>query len=338
MLGTESLVVDLGGGLDKILEVGSEEEVAQVDEFAVSLILDVDDTPSVLSAANLLAVDNDRLLGSDDSEGDEALDLAVQGALLLVKLVVVVGVHLEVVESELLLNALLEGQALLRGQGVSLGDDGNDVDDIRKLLQDDNVDRLQGVARGVDEEEAAVDTSILDVALSLCRELLAQVRGVLILDILDDGVPATVVVDQVAVSRGVDDVESQSDAVLLDDVGHGLDLSGGADGLLGLEATLGVDEVRSEDGVNQGGLAHTSLANADDVELEATLQELALNLGRDAVETDMALRSDGAGRNGRHLEGGVEGQLVVTVWEAVQVKLKMEMRMSSGIPRKTGGR
>lgn len=67
--------MDLGGGLDKILEVGSEEEVAQVDEFAVSLILDVDDTPSVLSAANLLAVDNDRLLGSDDSEGDEALSL-----------------------------------------------------------------------------------------------------------------------------------------------------------------------------------------------------------------------------------------------------------------------
>lgn len=52
----------------------------------------------------------------------------------------------------------------------------------------------------------------------------------------------------------------------------------------------------------------------------------------------MALRSDGAGRNGRHLEGGVEGQLVVAVWEAVQVKLKLEMRMSSCIPRKTGSR
>lgn len=78
LLGTESLVVDLGGSLDEILEVGSEEEVAQVDEFAVSLILDVDDTPSVLAAADLLAVDNDRLLGSDNSEGDKALSLGQQ--------------------------------------------------------------------------------------------------------------------------------------------------------------------------------------------------------------------------------------------------------------------
>lgn len=59
LLGTEGLVVDLRGGLDEILKMSSEEEVSEVDEFAVSLILDVDDTPSVLSTADLLAVDND---------------------------------------------------------------------------------------------------------------------------------------------------------------------------------------------------------------------------------------------------------------------------------------
>ena len=59
LLGTESLVVDLRGGLDKILKMSSEEEVAEVDEFAVSLILNVDDTPSVLSTSDLLAVDDD---------------------------------------------------------------------------------------------------------------------------------------------------------------------------------------------------------------------------------------------------------------------------------------
>lgn len=35
-----------------------------------------------------------------------------------------------------------------------------------------------------------------------------------------------------------------------------------------------------------------SLTNANNVELESTLQQLALNLRRDAVETDMAARSD----------------------------------------------
>jgi hypothetical protein len=46
------------------------------------------------------------------------------------------------------------------------------------------------VARGLNEEQAAVNASILDVTLSLSCELLAQVGRVLILDILDDWVPA----------------------------------------------------------------------------------------------------------------------------------------------------
>ena len=150
LLGTESLVVGLRGGLNEILEMGAEEEVAQVNEFAVSLVLDVNDTPAVLATANLLAVDNDRLLRADDGEGYKALrklvlvipitaafflentylDLAVQGALLVVKLLVIIREHLEVVESKLLLDALLELLALLDSQGVSLGNDGDNVDDI----------------------------------------------------------------------------------------------------------------------------------------------------------------------------------------------------------------
>jgi hypothetical protein len=40
LLGTEALVVDLRGRLDEVLEVGAGEEVAEVDEFAVVLVLD----------------------------------------------------------------------------------------------------------------------------------------------------------------------------------------------------------------------------------------------------------------------------------------------------------
>lgn len=188
------------------------------------------------------------------------LDLGVQAALLVIKLVVVVRVHLEVVESELLLDTLLELLTLLESQSIGLGDDGNDVDDIGQLLQDDDVDGLQGMARGLDEEEAGVDAGVLNVTLSLSGELLSQVSGVLVLDVLDDGIPAAVVVDQVAVSGGVDDVEAQTNAILLDHVGDGLDLGGGADGLVGHQTTLGVDEVGGEDGIDQGGLAQTSLA------------------------------------------------------------------------------
>ena len=43
----------------------------------------------------------------------------------------------------------------------------------------------------------------------------------------------------------------------------------------------------------------------DNVELETALQELALDLGSDAVETDMALGEDGGRGHGRHFVGQV---------------------------------
>lgn len=136
------------------------------------------------------------------------LDLCVNRTLLIVQLLVVVGVHLKVVESEFLLDALLERLSLLQGQGVGLGDDGHDVDNIRQLLQNNDINGLERVSRGLDEEQAAVNTGVLNVSFTLSCELLSQVRGVLILDILDDRVPAAVVVDKITIAGGIDDVES----------------------------------------------------------------------------------------------------------------------------------
>jgi hypothetical protein len=65
--------VNLGCGFDQVLKVGTGEEVSQVDEFAVVLILHIDNSPSVLAATDLLASNNDRLLGSDNSEWDDVL-------------------------------------------------------------------------------------------------------------------------------------------------------------------------------------------------------------------------------------------------------------------------
>lgn len=73
LLSTESLVVDLGGGLDKVLEVGSEQEVSQVDEFAVVLVLNVDDTPAVLATTDLLAINNNVALRANNRKGNQAL-------------------------------------------------------------------------------------------------------------------------------------------------------------------------------------------------------------------------------------------------------------------------
>lgn len=51
--------MDLRCGLNEILEMGSGEEISEVDKFAVVLILDVDNTPSVLTTTDLLASNND---------------------------------------------------------------------------------------------------------------------------------------------------------------------------------------------------------------------------------------------------------------------------------------
>jgi hypothetical protein len=105
----------------------------------------VDHTPSVLSSAHLLAIDDDALLRSDDGEGNDVLDLCVESPLLLVEFVVVVRVHLQVVERKLLLDAFLERRALLHREGVGLGDDGDDIDHVAELLQNDDVDGLETV-------------------------------------------------------------------------------------------------------------------------------------------------------------------------------------------------
>ena len=85
---------------------------------------------------------------------------------------------------------MLEGIPLLERQGIRLGDDRDNVDNLAKLLHHDDINRAQGVARRVDEEQGDVNTRVLDVTVALCGELLAEVRAVLVLDVLDNGIPA----------------------------------------------------------------------------------------------------------------------------------------------------
>lgn len=104
------------------------------------------------------------MLGANDSEWNDGFDLGVHSSLLRVVLLVLVRVHPDVVESELLLDAVLELLALLESKRIGFGDDGNDVDSLAQLLEDNDIDRLEAVARRGDEVEAAVDAGVLDVA------------------------------------------------------------------------------------------------------------------------------------------------------------------------------
>lgn len=93
-----TLVVDLACRLDEVLEVSTGEEIAQVDEFAVPLILDVDGAPAVLASGNVASgemlaayqtmgmkncspVNVHGVLGANDSERNDRLDLSVHSSL-----------------------------------------------------------------------------------------------------------------------------------------------------------------------------------------------------------------------------------------------------------------
>ena len=96
--------------------------------------LTINHTPPVLAPPHLLTVDNDGFLGSNHSERNDILDLSIERTFLFVQLVVIVGVHLQVVEGELLLDSLLESSTLLHGERVRLRNDGDNIDDIGELL------------------------------------------------------------------------------------------------------------------------------------------------------------------------------------------------------------
>ena len=107
------------------------------------LVLHVDHAPSVLAATHRLAADDDVLLGADDGEGNEIFHARVESALFFVMLVVVVGEHAQVMEGEFLLDALFEGLAFFKSQGVRFGDYRDDVDHVREFFQDHDVDGFE---------------------------------------------------------------------------------------------------------------------------------------------------------------------------------------------------
>lgn len=92
----------------------------------------------------------------------------------------------------------LEALPLLQSQAIRLGNDRNNIDNLAQLLHDNHVNWAETVSSGADEVQAAVDAGILDVSVSHCGQLLAEVRAVLVLDVLDDRIPAAIAISQVS--------------------------------------------------------------------------------------------------------------------------------------------
>lgn len=149
----------------------------------------------------------------------------------------------------------LEGHDLLVGEGVSLGNDGNQVDLGMKATHDLNIQRLKRVAGRLDEENASVDSVVHNVH-TVDLVLGIQVCVISLLDVLDNGSPRLVVVHEITETRGIDNGEAETDTSLLDVCTDRLNSNGlGNDVQARSLALLGRVQGSVEQSVDQSGLS-----------------------------------------------------------------------------------
>lgn len=98
---------------------------------------------------------------------------------------------------------------------IGFGDDRNQVDLLVELLHDLNVKGLQRVASGLDEVDNSMDAVVHNVhTVDLVLSVEVSVKS--LLNVLNNGVPRFIVVDEVTEARRVDNSQSEADTVLLD--------------------------------------------------------------------------------------------------------------------------
>jgi hypothetical protein len=121
--------------------------------------------------------------------------------------------------------SLLELGDLLISQSISLGNDWDQVDLGVQTAHDLNVERLKGVTSRLDEVDASMNAVVNDIhSVDLILRLEVCIES--LLNVLNDWTPGVIIVNEVAKAGGVDDCQSESDAVLFDVGTDGLDGDG----------------------------------------------------------------------------------------------------------------
>ena len=119
----------------------------------------------------------------------------------------------------------LEGSDLLIGKGISLGNDGDQVDLGVKAAHDLNVERLKRVTSRLNEENTSMDSVVDDVhAVDLVLSI--QVRVESLFNVVDNRAPGLIVVDEITETRSVDNSKAETDTSLLNVGADGLDGNG----------------------------------------------------------------------------------------------------------------
>lgn len=153
-----------------------------------------------------------------------------------------------------------------------------------QLLHDLYIQRLQRVAGGLDEEDDGVD-AIVDDVHAVHLVLLVKVGVESLLNVLNNGFPRFVVVDEVTKAGRVNDGQPQADAIFLNVCTDRLYRDGLGDVEARGLALLGRVQRRVEESVHEGGLAEPRFACQGPLELS-----MKLNAAVSHVPTTITLK------------------------------------------------
>lgn len=146
-------------------------------------------------------------------------------------------------------------------KSIGLGNNWDQVDTRAQALHNLNVQRLESMAGRTNEVQASVDSQI-NLLRTLWLLLLEHVTLVLIIEELNNWLPAVTVVDVVSKTRRVDNRQADLEELLLQ-LGLGDFNLNGLVNLLGMaSAVVGVVlDGGAEKSVDKGGLAESRLAS-----------------------------------------------------------------------------
>lgn len=117
---------------------------------------------------------------------------------------------------------LLESSDLLVGQSIGLGNDGDEVDLGVKTFHHLDVQRLQRMARWLNEKDAGMDPVVNNVhTIDLVLGVEVGIKA--LLDVVNNRPPRLVVVHEVAKAGRVDNGQAQTNTSLLNVSADGLD-------------------------------------------------------------------------------------------------------------------
>jgi hypothetical protein len=179
--------------------------------------------------------------------------------------------------------AYLEFLQLRLGDGVSFGNDRNDVDLRVQLLHAHQIQRLQSMPCGADEVQADVDAAVVvgrQRAFDL--QLLLKIRFELRVEMVDDSLERIILVDLVAISDSIADGQLQSDVALLQLVSLRLQLHRRQRVRACSRFKVGVEQR-----VHQRALTQARFAHAKNVEHKSILHALVDQLIGKTVESNM---------------------------------------------------